>query len=260
MTTPSDPDRRAAPGSLVPVNSVRERRTQVIAELSHAFSRDQLDVDELDRRMEAAQRALTVADLDALTVDLAPSETALARRPAVTSLTSLTSLTSGVSIGNVERPAQRTILAMLGGMERTGGWVVPQRLKVHCLMGGASLDFREANLAAGVTEIFIACMMGGVEIIVPPNVAVDLDGGAIMGGFEQSQRGADAITTEPVATLRITGLAIAGGVSVETRRIGESSREARKRIKQEAKQRLLGTPSQGQAALPAAVVVDRKKP
>ncbi len=62
-----------------------------------------------------------------------------------------------------------------------------------------------------------------------------------------------------MATLRITGVAFCGGVGVETRRVGESSRQARKRIKTERKLMLESGPRPGQAALPAAIVVPEKK-
>jgi hypothetical protein len=95
---------------------------------------------------------------------------------------------------------------------------------------------------------------------VPPNLNVEVAGSAILGGFDQEHPGADALTSEPVATLRITGVAFAGGVGVETRRIGESSRQARKRIKTERKM-LLDAPrlSSGQASLPAAVALPERK-
>lgn len=246
----------AQPPSTGPLLSLRERRAQVIGELSQAFAKDRLDIDELDRRMEATQRAVTVAELDALVLDLVAvgerGSTALALRPEIRSLT------SGVSVGGDDRPRQQTVVAMMGGVERKGRWVVPSSLRVHCIMGGVSLDFREANLAPGVSEILITCLMGGVEVIVPPNVAVDLSGSAILGGFDQSHRGADVLSTEPVAKLRITGVAIAGGVGVETRRIGETAREANRRIKQERKH-LLDGGAPGQAALPAAVALPERK-
>ena len=66
------------------------------------------------------------------------------------------------------------------------------------------------------------------------------------------------LSTEPVAKLRITGVAIAGGVGVETRRIGETAREANRRIKQERKH-LLDGGAPGQAALPAAVALPERK-
>lgn len=237
---------RPAPSGESALVSLRERRTQVIALLSQAFARDLFEVDELERRMEVAQRALTVAELDTLVADVAPAERPL---PAVRPL----------DPSGAERAEQQHLLAMFGGVDRRGRWIVPRKLSVFCVMGGASLDFREADLGPGVTEISVVCMAGGVEILVPPNVAVDLAANAILGGFDQSHRGLDALDAVPIATLRITGLALAGGVSVETRRPGESSREARRRIKAEEAQ--LPLPSGARAALPSAVVVspDRKK-
>lgn len=247
--------------SLVPL---RERRTQVVALLSHAFSRDDLDVDELDRRMEVAHRALTVAELDALVADLAGGEptSALAHRaPKEVVVRSLTAPTSALQVGGmIDRPDRQALWAVMGGVQRAGRWTVPRHTTLHCLMGGITLDFREADLAPGVTELTIICLMGGVEIIVPPNLNVEVAGSAILGGFDQEHPGADALATEQVATLRITGVAFAGGVGVETRRIGESSRQARKRIKTERKLLLdAPRPSSGQASLPAAVALPERK-
>lgn len=241
----------AGPGSLI---ALKDRRTEVIAALSHAFARDDLEVEELDRRLELVHRAGSVAELDALVADVAPATLVPAAR--AVSLRR----TANVSVA-LDRPERQALVAIMGGVERSGRWTVPAKLSAHCLMGGISLDFREADLGPGVTELSILCMMGGVEIIVPPHVSVQLAGSAILGGFDQSHPGADALDTEPVATLRITGVAFAGGVGVETRRVGESARQARKRIKGERK--LLGEgkrPTAGQAALPAAIVVPERKP
>lgn len=238
--------------------ALKDRRTQVTATLSHAFARDAMDVDELDRRLELVHRAQSVAELDALVADV--EERALtARRAAASSAVQTVSLSSpSTALVNVDRPERQSLVTIMGGIERNGRWMVPSRLNIHCAMGGVSLDFREADLAPGVTEVQILCMMGGVEVIVPPNVNVEVAGSAILGGFDQSHPGADALTVEPIATLRITGVAFCGGVGVETRRIGETGRQARKRIKNERKQLSEG-PSPGRAALPAAVVLPERR-
>ncbi len=252
-------DPSQAPAAPMPLVSLRERRTQVIADLSHAFARNDLDLDELDRRMEVAHRALTVAELDALVADV-PGAT-LSPLAGESKAITVRSLTSGLQVGvAAHRADKQTMVAMMGGVQRTGRWLVPNRLSVHCLMGGVSLDFREADLAPGVTELHVTCWMGGVEIIVPPDLNVEVAGSAILGGFDQEHPGADGLATDPIATLRITGVAFAGGVGVETRRIGESGRQARKRIKNERKQLEGGSgPRRGQAALPPAVVLPERK-
>jgi hypothetical protein len=74
-----------------------------------------------------------------------------------------------------------------------------------------------------------------VEIIVPPNLPVEADGVAIMGGFAHVDRApADPDPAAPM--LRVTGLALMGGVHIEMRLPGESPREARKRRRRERRE------------------------
>ncbi|MFO0575383.1 MAG: LiaF-related protein [Polyangia bacterium] len=96
------------------------------------------------------------------------------------------------------------------------------------MLGGIELDFREASLGPGVTEVHITAVLGGVSLIVPPQLAVEMDGTAIMGGFEHSERAPVQLDPErPV--LRVHGLALWGGVAIETRLPGETELEAHKR-------------------------------
>ena len=214
-----------APGALV---AVRDRRDQVIATLSDSFANDLFDVDEFERRLDLAHRANSVAELDTLVHDLAavPS-TALVPAPSQEALSTW--------------PERRTVRAILGGFEKKGSWSVARHLKVTCFWGGGVLDFREAQLAPGVTELRVTTIMGGLEIIVPPWLAVECDATSIMGGFEELDRGRGR--PDPGrALLRITGFALMGGVSIETRLPGETRRDAKKRIKKERK--ALATASQ----------------
>lgn len=198
------------PTNLVALRDTRER---VIARLSEGFAHDELELEEFERRLGLAHRSDSLAELEGLTQELGQPATALAPvTPAVPS--------------NVR--AEQTLAAVLGGTTRAGHWTPPRRLRVIAIMGGAELDFREAALSPGVTEVVITAIMGGVTIIVPPQLAVEMNGVAIMGGFAHSER-APAQHDPERAILRVSGVALMGGVEIKTRLIGESGREARRR-------------------------------
>ena len=131
---------------------------------------------------------------------------------------------------------KRRLLALMGGVSRRGPWSPSDSSRVYAVMGGVELDFREAELPPGVTDIKVRVFMGHVEIIVPPEVDIEADGLALMGGFgEYSQTGDLTNPDRPI--LRITGFSVMGGVSIDTRLPGESQRDARRRRKRERKER-----------------------
>ena len=217
----------SSPAALV---AVRDRRDQVIAILTDQFAQDSFDIDELDRRLTLAQRAETIALLDELVADL-PALAAGAAAAGSPS-TALVAKVDDATLAAWPKPSRR--LAIFGGFERKGAWTCPRSMRIIAAFGGAELDFREAELAPGVTALKITAMFGGVSIIVPPGLAVDCDASAIFGGFEELHR-APRRTDPDRPVLRITGFAMFGGVSIDTRLPGESSRDARKRSKREAR-------------------------
>ncbi len=224
--------KRANPGVLAsqggaplgrPVRPTVAERDAFIGRLGDAFANGVLDVEEFERRVTLAHQADSRGDLDALVVDLPRPSRATEPAPP----TPVRDL-----VPPREVKASATVFTAMGGVERKGPWTVPRTLNVLTVMGGASLDFREARLPEGDVEIRVAAFMGGVEIIVPPTLAVESNGAAIMGGFEHVDRAPAAV--EPGATvLRVSGITMMGGVHIETRLPGETSRQARKRRKRE---------------------------
>lgn len=219
---------------------VHDARERAIAVLSEAFAQDTLDVDEFERRVTRAHTSDTVAEIDALLADLPSATTALATTPSV-------ALAPADSAGDaLDAPAQ-TVYAVLGGVDRRGTWTVPRRMRVVAMMGGASIDLREARFPRGVIDLEVKAFWGGVQILVPPGLAVEVHGTAIMGGFQNVNRAPP--TPDPDAPLlRVRGIAIMGGVDISMRLPGESERQAHRRRKLEARRQrraLPGSPGRG---------------
>jgi hypothetical protein len=200
-----------------------EARERVIAELQEHFAHDALDVDEFERRVTLAHTSESSVEIARLTADLP----ALANAPAAQ--------TTALVPADEVKPVQ-TVRVLMGSTERRGSWTVPRRMNVRTTMGSTVLDFRDARLPAGTVEIQLRTFMGSAEIIVPPGLAVETEGSAIMGSFEHVDR-APAHPDPDAPLLRVRGLALMGSVEIKMRLPGETDRDAHRRLKAERRER-----------------------
>lgn len=224
--------------------SVRDARERAIAVLNDHFAEDRLEMDEFERRVTLVHRAASVADVEKVIADLgelpAPSNAPVpAPRPQSQAM---------VPAGDVRE--SQTLVAFMGGVTRKGTWTVARHTRVMCVFGGADIDFREARLPPGVSEVNIFALWGGVHIVVPPELAVEVNGSAFMGGFEAMER-TSVIPDPERPILRIGGFVMMGGVDVETRLLGESGRDARRRRRREKKELERGEKRDRKALPPA---------
>jgi hypothetical protein len=238
-------------GSLPESPALRERRERTISALCDHFAQDRLSLEEFETRLDLAHKAIQPVDLENLLADIRIPESAAhmdvqPRRDAPE------------AIGEPGGDDTRLIIGIMGGAERRGLWRPGARNVAIGIMGGCVLDFREARLGPGVTDVFVLCIMGGAEIIVPPDLTVESNGFALMGGFDhfaddppsrttssilQSQGlttagGDDGLGSGPprragAPILRIHGFALMGGVEITVRLPGESARDAKRRRREE---------------------------
>ena len=204
---------------------LRSRRDEVVRDLSTAFAEDHLSLEEFERRLDVAHRATALTELNALVSDLriAPAQPSSVPAPRIR------------PAPPAEIPAEQNLVAIMGGVSRRGQWTPARHTHFYALMGGAELDFREARLGPGVTELTIIAWMGGVEIIVPPDLIVDAGGTAIMGGFDQAHESQGAPAGAPV--LKVNGFVMMGGVEIKVMLPGETRKDARRRKRKEKKER-----------------------
>jgi len=110
-------------------------------------------------------------------------------------------------------PERRGAVAVLSHMRRDADWILPRLFRVFTFWGNAEIDLTQALLAPGTSEIEIRCIMGSVEIVVPPDVRVESEVDAVLGSAEVQRQ--IASTTSPDApTVRITGSAFMGSIEI----------------------------------------------
>ncbi|MGH7292426.1 MAG: LiaF domain-containing protein [Myxococcota bacterium] len=133
-------------------------------------------------------------------------------------------------------PSRESVTAVFSTVARRGEWLPPEELRVVAGFGAAKLDFTEALLAPGVTELRVLALFGAVELLVPPDLDVELDASALFGtvqrvdargtvtGFlrQQLRRVTHGEPAAPVVEddpplLRIGGHAIFGSIIVRVR-------------------------------------------
>ena len=209
-------------------NADRERVAEI---LRTAATEGRLDLDELDERLAAVYRAKTYADLVPLTRDLPVGHTAVPP------------MAGGADrFGGV--PTSTGGVAIMGGFSRKGRWVVPPLFIGFTFWGGGEIDLREARFAEPDVELRLFAVMGGVEVIVPEDAEVIINGVGIMGGFDDRAAGPG----QPGAPrIRITGLAFWGGVDVkrlppkdelERRKLARKLERRQARLDRRARRRL----------------------
>ncbi len=209
-----------ASSSLVALSQTRAR---VIALLSEHYSHDLLDVDEFERRLTVAHTATEVAALDALVADLPAPVVSTALVPVAAA--------APVTIDQVGRPRQRyQIVSVLGTGGRTGSWTVPRLLSAVTVLGTLRIDLRGAQLSGPEVEIDVRCVLGTVEIIIPPGLSVSAEGISVLSTFEHVEP-APGLPEPTVGAplVRIRGVSVLGTVTVMTWLPGETHRDARRR-------------------------------
>jgi predicted membrane protein len=106
------------------------------------------------------------------------------------------------------------ITAIFSGQERKIQTSQFKGGRVTAIFGGCELDFTGAGLEGGKATIEATAIFGGVEIIVPRDWHVVIDGTPILGGVGDERRQPIA-AAEAKATLYVKGTAIFGGVTVK---------------------------------------------
>jgi hypothetical protein len=175
----------------------RDRAASVINE---ALAEGRLTADEHSERLDAIYAAKTHAEIVPLLEDL--PEQAAAAVPAVPQ-------GQPAPTGRMTR-----IISVLSGATRKGVWHPEPVMEVVTVLGGADLDFREAVLPTREVTLKVVTVLGGVSVVVPPEMRVIDSGVAVLGGREIAGDSGDSLQPD-APVLHISGVSVLGGLDVK---------------------------------------------
>jgi hypothetical protein len=190
-----------AGGSLRASDSDRE---QVATLLSTAYAEGRLTREEHDERIDHLMAAKTFDDLIPITRDLVVVGT-----PSAVATPQPTSRFTIDTTG--QNPDSDKMIAIFGGVTRSGRWRVRKNIQALALFGGMDLDLRNAIFEAPVVEISGFWCFGGLDIKVPEGIDVRDQTAGVFGGTDIRDIG-DPAPGAP--TLVIKGMTLFGGVTV----------------------------------------------
>ncbi|MCA9662291.1 MAG: DUF1707 and DUF2154 domain-containing protein [Myxococcales bacterium] len=209
------------PTNLVALKEARERASALIGD---RYAEGVIDDDEVDRRLDAAERATDLATLERLTVDLrGPDDSrALARTRADADA-------PVVALARAEQvPRSRRIITVFSDNEYRGHWTPARRNTVINVLGDTELDLRDAELGPE-TEIRVRVILGDVVIVVPPDLPITVEVIPVLGDIKRDDEAAPPRADAPRVVVR--GFVLLGDLKIRVQRRGESWRETKRRRK-----------------------------
>lgn len=86
-------------------------------------------------------------------------------------------------------------IAIMGGIEKKDNPWKLESGSYQAIMGGIDLDLRCAEFTEKEITLDLTAIMGGIDIIVPPDLAVSCQGTAIMGGLDLQGKGSGGLVS-----------------------------------------------------------------
>jgi hypothetical protein len=104
-----------------------------------------------------------------------------------------------------------THITPMGGLRRSGRVTLRPKTTVVTLIGGVDLDLTDATFPAEDVRLTKVSLVGGVSVVVPPDVRVEVRGFSLVGG-----RNVERLAEVPAGArvLRISAWSLVGGVRV----------------------------------------------
>jgi class 3 adenylate cyclase len=194
-------------------------RQRVIDALSRHTGQGRLTLDEFAELAGRVYAARTRRDLDEVLAGL-PDDVDI--RPPVAARNVATGPAGGAGSSTPPETTpsapRRRFVAIMGGTAARGRWRAPGRITAFAFWGSVKVDLRQAVIDERVVEVTAWAIMGGVDVVVPDGIPVELDGMVLMGGSSDHTQRSEVPPLPHAPLIRVHARGLWGGVTARTSR------------------------------------------
>lgn len=110
-------------------------------------------------------------------------------------------------------PDHRGATAVLSHLRRDADWILPRLFRIFTFWGNAEIDLTHASIGEGTSVIEVKCIMGNIEIRVPPDLRVENEVEAVLASAD-IRRNAPTVAAPDAPLVRVTGSTFLGNVEI----------------------------------------------
>jgi hypothetical protein len=109
-----------------------------------------------------------------------------------------------------------TDLALVGSSKSgKGPWRPARKVRSVAIFGSTELDFRQAQLPEGVTEVALFSLFGSNDLIVTADMPVTITGLSLLGSRTERRSPIKQMPAPTAKSLRVNGTSILGRLSIK---------------------------------------------
>jgi hypothetical protein len=211
---------------------VPAERARIVEVLTDAYARDDLEQAEFERRVERAEEARTIEELEELVADF-PEHVRTARgvRPTTTGMPRLSGAALEAEVARLDGLSAPTTFNLLGDKRVVLRREDPRVVRAVSIIGDCDVDLRGLAGEGGVVLVKVVALVGDTKIVVPRGTPVEVRLVGVIGDEERRRRGdglvkklarklgvleepKETAPTRPGPTVVVTGFRLVGDTEI----------------------------------------------
>ncbi len=174
---------------------VPKLRNHVIQRLAEAYSNNELELTEYERRVKLAHEAQTVEELQSLLEDFTDQEVRLSDTYQVVSKTG------------------RLFITLIGDREVFADDFIENKITILTALGDLTIDLSSIESKKNIYNITNISLIGDTRVIIPPNVDLVRHVFTLIGDFKRKRR-RETKTVDKDCKVILRGLKLLGDVVI----------------------------------------------